>query len=147
MTDAPASSAAPGTGEHHHVSARRTGHRLGWLAERRDDRLEAPVSGLDDPESVHLTQEQELARGAHAHGTGPHHHGAHRLLQFRTAELAPTALLEGDGAAALEPHAGGGDGREHEGQSASADGPHRRRPGRGASWNRTSDLTLIRGAL
>jgi hypothetical protein len=132
----------PRTGEQHDVGAGRAGDRPGRVAQGLDHGIEARLTGLGDTDTVDLTQEKQLARGAHAHRSGPHHHGVHELLQFRAAELAPPALLEGHGAATLEPHAGGGDAGEHEGQGGPAYGLHR-----GASWNRTSDLTLIRGAL
>jgi hypothetical protein len=129
-------------GEQHHIGAGGTRHRPGRLTQRLDDGVQACRPGLGDAQAVDLTEEQQLAGGAHPHRSGPYHDGAHRLLQFRAAELTPPALLQGDGAAALEPDAGRADAGEDESQGGPAEGFHR-----GASWNRTSDLTLIRGAL
>jgi hypothetical protein len=67
-------------------------------------------------------------------------------VKVLAAELAPAAALRGDLTRASELQRRRGDPGEGEGERGAPDGLEKVRH-RGASWNRTSDLTLIRGAL
>ena len=63
-------------------------------------------------------------------------------VEVRTGEFAPTTGLRADTIGTPEPQSGGDERSHADGDECPTDHLHR-----GASWNRTSDLTLIRGAL
>ena len=67
---------------------------------------------------------------------------ARALSEVGTGELAPSSALGGHATAAPQPN----DGRDGSGDTKGEHGPAKSSHG-GASWNRTSDLILIRDAL